>query len=51
MLLFDQLNETEQIGWQEFIDQFNADDITKLKAWLNSFILSMNNQSVDATEK
>lgn len=44
MLLFDQLNETEQVGWLEFIDKFNVDDVNKFEAWLNSFVFSMNNQ-------
>ncbi|XP_009804996.1 agamous-like MADS-box protein AGL29 [Nicotiana sylvestris] len=43
MILFDQLNETRQIDQQEYIDQLNADDITKYEVWLNGIIFGLDN--------
>ncbi|XP_055826486.1 agamous-like MADS-box protein AGL29 [Solanum dulcamara] len=44
ILFFDQMNETRDKGWWEFIDQFNKDDATKYDAWLTSGEFMLKNQ-------
>ncbi|MCD9643124.1 hypothetical protein HAX54_030277 [Datura stramonium] len=42
--IIDENNKTRNVGWWESIDDFNADDIAKLEAWLNAGEFQLNNR-------